>query len=180
METGIKVIETIPPISMPDWVSHAERWEENGRIYFKVSGDGYDTLSDAQEASASIAKRRIIEELYSNITAIETVNKQAITLNEQHSRENIEFANYASMIRSVIDNVTISGIIVNKMYIQHIAEKKTHGTEVYYRAYVLASISSRDYKAIGDNVFEQVGREKNIKVKNALKQLHQKWDSQFK
>ena len=189
----IKVIETIPPAPYPEWVrQYAERWETGERIFFRTSGEGYSTLTEAQEAASAMAKKKIVEEISSSIMSLETIDIHAVKNSESgnfingrnkvnySSNENISIHDFKSIISSVINSVQAGGIIINEMYIEHIAQKKNGAVDVYYRVYVLASISMGDYKKIGNSVFE------NAEKTNAdrgtgivLKKMQQEWNTRL-
>ena len=135
-----------------------------------------------------MAKKQILEEISSSIMSLETINNQSMRFGENGSyasngkkenysfNENIDFSDYSSLIVSAIDNIQARGITINEMYIQHIAQKTGRGTEVFYRAYVLASISRKDYAEIGNSVFEKAGKADG-KAKKMLKELQDKWNN---
>jgi hypothetical protein len=136
--SGIKVIDTIPAISRPDWVkSTKEFWQKKNDFYFRGWAQGYadpeiqklDALASAKSALARQVKSIIREEF-----------KRAL---EGQKYDPTTGGYLSETFVSVVDNLEVTGAVLADSYNERIKEKS--GAD-YWRSYVLVKLPREEYE----------------------------------
>lgn len=162
-QVNIKVVETIPDISEPSWVnSSVEFWEEKGFYYYRGISEGYTNLETAKRSADASARTNIAEQIKS------TVRAEFSRALESGTYDDTTGGYLKDIFFSAVDNITLSGIIVKESYLQHLLEANNLQERLYYRAYVLAAVSVKDYKQAVSAAFnetkQQVAANKSAKA----------------
>ena len=78
---------------------------------------------------------------------------------------------------SAVDNLTLSGIVVSESYLQHLLETGDAQDRLYYRAYVLAKVSVKDYRQLVQTAFSDTKAQ--VHANKSAKQLAQETEARF-
>lgn len=132
--------ESVNSTNKPDWASSDRvSWTEKGVIYYRSMAEGYDTVQIADRAARAEVKQSIAEEIR------ETIRSEFRSAVE--SGPNSDSTGYLSnAFMSVVDNLEVSGLRIERVWISRIYEKGSE--QEFYRAYALGSISESEYNKL--------------------------------
>jgi len=171
-QVSVKVLETIPNISTPSWVdSTREFWEEKGYYYYRGTAEGFTNLEAAKRAASASARVALAEQVKS------TVRDEFARALEAGQYDETTGGYLKDVFFSAVDNLTLSGIVVEQSYLQHLLETGDLSERLYYRAYVLAKVSVKDYKRLVQNAFNDTKAQVN--ANKSAKQLVQETEARF-
>lgn len=141
--TSIKILETIPNISTPDWVnSTTDYWEEKDSYVYRSKSEGMTQLAVAQRVANANALINIAKQVKNSV-------KMKFNQTMEASAYDATTCGYLKdTFFSVIDNLTLTlnGANTTSFYVQRISETNSSGERLYYRAYVLVYLSKDAYK----------------------------------
>jgi hypothetical protein len=171
-EVKITVLEKIPNIAQPKWVSStAEFWEEKGSYFYRGMSEGMTNLEAARRAAGASAQERIVEQV-----------KQVVRVEFSRALEGGAYdANTGAYLKntffSVVDNLTVSGIKIKETYTERLNEFDGINNKTYFRSYCLAEISQNDYKKLVANAFSKTGAQ--IKSNESAKEISAQVEKRF-
>lgn len=171
-QINVKVVETIPAASAPDWVnSTQEFWEKAGQYFYRGTAEGFTNLEAAKRAAAANARVSLAEQV-KNIVR----NDFARAL-EAGAYDETTGGYLKDVFFSSVDNLTLSGVQIRESYLQHLLETGDMNERFYYRAYVLASISKSDYNKLVRAAFSDTKAQ--IAANKSAKQLAAETEARF-
>ena len=158
----VKVIETIPQKGTPDWVNQTkEFWQANGLYYYRGTAEGFTNLEAAKRAASANARISLAEQVKSIVRAEFSRALEAGAYDETTG------GYLKDVFFSAVDNLTLSSVAVRESYLQRLLESGDVSDRIYYRAYVLVSITEEDYRRLVQAAFsdtqQQVAANKSAK-----------------
>lgn len=160
----VKVLETIPAVSAPKWVNNTrEFWVEKGNYFYRGMAEGFTNLESAKRAAVASARVSLAEQVKS------TVRDEFARALEAGAYDDTTGGYLKDTFFSAVENLTLSGVQIRESYLQRLLETGANNTQrIYYRAYVLASISKADYDKLVQSAFTdtkaQVAANKSAKA----------------
>lgn len=171
-QLSVKVLETIPATPTPDWVnSTQEFWEKGGQYYYRGTAEGYTNLEAAKRAASASAHVSIAEQVKN------VVRNEFSRAMESGAYEETTGGYLKDVFFSAVDNLTLSGVQVRESYLQHLLETSDMSERMYYRAYVLASISKADYNKLVRAAFSDTKAQ--VSANKSAKQLAAETEARF-
>ena len=168
----VKVVETIPATSAPDWVnSTREFWEQGGQYFYRGTAEGFANLEAAKRAAAAGARVSLAEQV-----KIVVRNEFSRAL-EAGAYDETTGGYLKDVFFSAVDNITLSGVQIRESYLQHLLETGDRAERLYYRAYVLASISQSDYNKLVRAAFSDT--QAQVAANKSAKQLAAETEARF-
>lgn len=170
--TSIKILETIPNISTPEWVdSTNEFWQEKDSYVYRSTSEGMTNLTAAKRAAQANAQTNIAEQV-KNVVRVEFA--QAM---EAGAYDATTGGYLKDTFFSVVNNLTLSGVKITSSYVQRISETNSSGERLYYRAYALASLSQEDYKKLVQRAFTDTSAQ--VSANKSAKELVAETEKRF-
>lgn len=171
-QLSVKILETIPATSAPVWVnSTQEFWEKGGYYFYRGTAEGYTNLEAAKRAAAAGARVSIAEQVKN------VVRNEFSRAMEAGAYDDTTGGYLKDVFFSAVDNLTLSGVQIRESYLQHLLEKGDMSERIYYRAYVLASISKADYNKLVRAAFTDTKAQ--ISANKSAKQLAAETEERF-
>ncbi len=142
-QLNVKVVETIPATSAPDWVnSTQEFWEKGGQYFYRGTAEGFTNLEAAKRAAVANARVSLAEQVKN------VVRSEFSRALEAGAYDETTGGYLKDVFFSAVDNLTLSGVQMRESYLQHLVETSDMNQRLYYRAYVLTSVSKNDYNKL--------------------------------
>lgn len=171
-QLSVKVLETIPATSAPDWVnSTQEFWEKGGMYFYRGTAEGYTNLETAKRAASAGARVSIAEQVKN------VVRNEFSRAMEAGAYDDTTGGYLKDVFFSAVDNLTLSGVQIRESYLQHLLETGDMSERMYYRAYVLASISKADYNKLVRAAFTDTKAQ--VSANKSAKQLAAETEERF-
>lgn len=171
-QLSVKVLETIPATSAPDWVnSTQEFWEKGGTYFYRGTAEGYTNLETAKRAASAGARVSIAEQVKN------VVRNEFSRAMEAGAYDDTTGGYLKDVFFSAVDNLTLSGVQIRESYLQHLLETGDMSERMYYRAYVLASISKADYNKLVRAAFTDTKAQ--VSANKSAKQLAAETEERF-
>lgn len=147
-QLNVKVVETVPAASAPDWVnSTQEFWEKGGQYFYRGTAEGFSNLEAAKRAAVANARVSLAEQIKN------VVRSEFARALEAGAYDETTGGYLKDVFFSVVDNLSLSGVQIRESYLQHLLETGDMHERLYYRAYILASISKGDYNKLVHEAF---------------------------
>lgn len=171
-QLSVKVLETIPQTSAPEWVnSTTEFWEAKGYYYYRGTAEGYTNLEAAKRAGAASARTNMAEQVKS------TIRSEFARALESGNYDDTTGGYLKDVFFSAVDNLSVSGIVIQESYLQHLLETTGLQERMYYRAYVLARISVKDYNSVVHRAFSDTKAQ--TQANKSAKELVKETEARF-
>lgn len=171
-QLNVKVVETIPNTSAPSWVNATtEFWEAKGFYYYRGTAEGMTNLEAAKRAGNASARTNMAEQVKSTIR-----NEFARALESGNYDENTG-GYLKDIFFSAVDNLTVNGIVMQESYLQRLLESDSVQERMYYRAYVLARISVKDYNTVVRRAFSDTKAQ--VAANKSAKELVKETETRF-
>lgn len=158
----VQVLESIPNIKAPEWVNQTQEfWEAKGQYYYRGTAEGMTNLEAAKRAASASARVNLAEQVKTVVR-----NEFARAL-EAGAYEEATGGYLKDVFFAAVENITLSGVAIRESYVQRLRESGELTDRIYYRAYVLASITEQDYRRLVQIAFsdtrQQVAANKSAK-----------------
>lgn len=171
-QLNVKVLESIPQTAMPDWVSSTtEFWEAKGYYYYRGTAEGYSNLEAAKRAANASARTNMAEQVKN------TVRSEFARALESGNYDENTGGYLKDVFFSAVDNLTVNGIVMQESYLQHLLESDGLQERLYYRAYVLARISVKDYNGVVRRAFSDTKAQ--VEANKSAKELVKETETRF-
>lgn len=171
-QLNVKVVETIPATSAPDWVnSTQEFWEKGGQYFYRGTAEGFTNLEAAKRAAAANARVSLAEQV-KNVVRSEFSRALEAGVYDETTGGYLK-----DVFSSVVDNLPLSGVQIRESYLQHLLEISDMSQRLYYRAYILASLSKSDYNKLVRAAFSDTKAQ--IAANKSAKQLAVETEDRF-
>ena len=165
---SIKIIETIPNVSVPSWVNNTkEFWQDKDNFYYRGTTEGTTRIEESKRIATASARIKIAEQIKNEIKSDFIVTIQA---NSDTTDLYIK-----DIFISKVDGIVITGSTIVESYLQKIQEStKNEREKIYYRCYILMQISKKDYEKTAKMAFEDTTNQLADDNKIALTQKIEK------
>ena len=169
----VKVLETIPAVSAPEWVKETKDfWEAKGYYYYRGMSEGMANLEPAKRAAEASARTSLAEQVKN------TVRNEFSRALEAGSYDETMGGYLKDVFFSSVENITLTGVQIRESYLQRLLETGVNNTQrIYYRAYVLASISKADYEKLVKMAFTDTKAQ--VAANKSAKDLASETESRF-
>lgn len=171
-QLNVKVVETIPAVSAPEWVnSTREFWEQGGQYFYRGTAEGFTNLEAAKRAAVANASVSLAEQVKN------VVRNEFSRALEAGAYDETTGGYLKDVFFSAVENLTLSGVQVRESYLQHLLETGDMRERLYYRAYVLASIRQSDYNKLVRAAFSDTKAQ--VSANKSAKQLAAETEARF-
>lgn len=171
-QLSVKVVESIPNTSAPDWVnSTTEFWEAKGYYYYRGTAEGMTNLEAAKRAGNASARTNMAEQVKS------TIRSEFARALEAGNYDDSTGGYLKDVFFSAVDNLTVNGIVMQETYLQRLSESDGLQERMYYRAYVLARISVQDYNGVVKRAFTDTKAQ--VQANKSAKELVKETEARF-
>ncbi len=171
-QLSVKVVETIPASAAPSWVdSTQEFWEKGGQYFYRGTAEGFTNLEAAKRAAAANARVNLAEQV-KNVVRNEFSRALEAGAYDENTGGYLK-----DVFFSAVENITLSGVQVRESYLQRLLETGDINERLYYRAYVLSSISKTDYNKLVRAAFSDTKAQ--VAANKSAKQLALETEARF-
>lgn len=171
VKDGIQILETIPS-SAPKWMdSTQEFWETKGVYYYRGTSEGYANIATAKRVAEAAAAGNMVRQV-KNIVRNEFSSALEAGAYEDHTGGYVK-----DVFFSAVDNLEVSGAKMQDSFLQHIKEVNGLNSKMYYRAYVLVTISKEDYNKMVERAFTDT--KKQVAANKSAKELAAQTEERF-
>ena len=175
-KVNIAVVETIPTADTPKWVNRSQDfWEEKQTYFYRGISEGFANLETARRAAQASLQAGIAEQIKN------TVRNEFARALEAGMYDETTGGYIKDLFFSAVENITLSGVRLNESYLQRLHETGAGRDKLYYRAYVLGSITKQDYKQLVIRAFSDTKAQvvANKSAKELLAQTEERfWQQQ--
>ena len=171
-QVRVQVVETIPAVDAPKWVNRSnEFWEEKQRYFYRGVSEGFTNLETAKRAAQASVQAGIAEQVKN------TVRNEFSRALEAGMYDETTGGYLKDIFFAAVENMTLSGVRMQESYLQRLHETGAGRDKLYYRAYVLGSISKQDYVKLVRMAFTDTKAQ--VAANKSAKQLVSETEARF-
>ena len=171
-QVRVAVVETIPATDAPKWVNRPQEfWEEKQQYFYRGISEGFTNLETARRAAQAGVQAGIAEQVKN------TVRNEFARALEAGMYDETTGGYVKDVFFSAVENITLIGVRLNEAYLQRLHETGAGRDKLYYRAYVLGSISKQDYQQLVSRAFADTKAQ--VAANKSAKQLVAETEARF-
>ena len=171
-QVQVKVVESIPAAEMPKWAkSSQDFWEDKDNYLYRSIAEGFANLETAKRAAQAGIQTSIAEQI-KNTVRTEFARALEAGMYEENTGGYVK-----EIFFSAVENLTVSGVVLRESYLQRLHEYGLGRDKLYYRAYVLGSISKQNYRQLVNRAFTDAKAQ--VSANKDAKQLVAETETRF-
>lgn len=166
------VLEKIPNISQPEWVTSTKEFQErDGNYYYRGLTEGYTDLEASIRGAVANARTKLGEQIK------DTMRSEFKRAMEAQKYDPTVGGYLSDSFVSVVNNIDISGSIHSESYSEKISEVSQTGEKLFYRSYVLLQFPKASYEQAVKRAFNDLAAQ--IEANKSAKELSVEVEKRF-